>query len=92
MSDNMATRAFPQPVAFSPNPLQAQQLGFISISLSGSRAYKYSRQDYPTTYDWDFVGLVERKCDILDLLLHRREELWSLLEIVQPEQFPWEVC
>ncbi|KAJ5559812.1 hypothetical protein N7513_002211 [Penicillium frequentans] len=87
----MATEAPTQPVAFSPNPRQAQQLGFISISLSGSRAYEYSRADYPTSCDWDLIGLVEGKRDILDLLLHRREELWNLLEIVQPEQFPWEI-
>jgi hypothetical protein len=88
----MTTKNTPsQHFGFSPDPVIARQLGFISISLGGSRTYKYPPQEVPTTYDWDFVGLVERKCDILGLLLHRREELWDMLGIVEPEQFPWKV-
>jgi hypothetical protein len=73
------------------DPVLAKQLGFVSVGLGGSRAYQYPQREVSTACDWDFVGVVERKDDILNLVLHRRETLREMIGIVQPEHFPWEV-
>lgn len=79
-----------QSTGFLIDPLLAKQLCFVSVALSGSRAYQYPQREVSTA-DWDFVGVVERKHDILNLVWHRREVLCDMIGIVQPEDFPWEV-
>jgi hypothetical protein len=89
MADKTNTPA--QSAIFSVDPFLAKQLGFVCVALSGSRAYQSPQGNLSTACDWDFVGVVEQKCDTLDLVRHRREELYALIGIVQPEHFPWEV-
>ena len=80
-----------QSTSFFIDPLLAKQLGFVSVALSGSRTYQYPQQEVSAACDWDFVGIVERKYDILNIVRHRRELLCDMIGIVLPEHFPWEV-
>lgn len=73
------------------NPLiDPSTLGFLLISLGGSRAYDPTPSKLST--DWDGIGIVLRREDIYDLVRSRREELAELLLIDREECPSWEVC
>ncbi|KAL9110333.1 MAG: hypothetical protein Q9227_005064 [Pyrenula ochraceoflavens] len=56
--------------AFSLEPVSAEKLGFLYLGLGGSRVYRqWDQTSTPQTaakiQDWDFIGFVESKDDIL---------------------------
>lgn len=76
---------------FALDSFDAKTLRSVSFGLSGSRAYKYPQQSVARTCDWDFVGVLDRRSDIMDIVRHKRKELCGLLRIDQLENVPWEV-
>jgi hypothetical protein len=78
------------------DPALAENLGFLYLALGGSRVYQ--QQNWTSIHkiatkiqDWDLIGLVESKRDILFLVLHKETQLRSLLGIVHAEHLTWEV-
>ena len=77
---------------FSPDPKLAKQLGFLYFGLSGSRAYKEGNwESLRENADWDFVGMVESKNDIVSLALQKKSQICDLLGIFRAECLSWEV-
>ncbi|KAF2744333.1 hypothetical protein M011DRAFT_460900 [Sporormia fimetaria CBS 119925] len=74
----------------------AENLGFLYLAVGGSRVYQQRDQKSlhktpAKVQDWDLVGLVESKGDILCLVLRKEIQLRSLLGIVDAEYLTWEV-
>lgn len=70
----------------------AKDLGFLYLGLSGSRAYKDgSSAELRADSDWDFVGMVESKNDIISLVVNNETRICDLFDIVKQECVSWEV-
>lgn len=69
-------------------------LGFLSIFLGGSIIHKTNLAEASIRdVDWDGVGFVPRKTDIISLLRERRADLCDLLGVVEEDgsTASWEV-
>jgi hypothetical protein len=77
------------------DPLLAKQLGFDYFAVGGSRSY--NAEDHlrlagiDEQRDWDLIGIVKTKNDILSLVLGNAPRLNSLLGISIAENVRWQV-
>lgn len=65
-------------------------LGFLLISLGGSRVYDQTSSKLST--NWDGIGIVLKQEKIYDLVKYHREKLAELLMIDREECPSWGVC
>ncbi|EZF78364.1 hypothetical protein H105_00617 [Trichophyton soudanense CBS 452.61] len=70
----------------------AQQLGFVFLAVGGSRAYH--QKELTATgadhRDWDLIGVVKSKNDIVSLVLYSVAQLNALLGITKVENVKWQ--
>lgn len=78
------------------SPALARHLGLLHFAIGGSRAYR--EQDPPggdtdsdAKRDWDFIGIVESRNDIVSIALHKTTQLNTLLGVVRMEYSGWQV-
>lgn len=74
----------------------AGRLGFIYFGIGGSRNFRDGDFAVPgqksgESQDWDLIGIVDSKEDIVSLALHRESQVLYLLGIMQAEYSPWSV-
>ncbi|KAG7086729.1 hypothetical protein E1B28_002662 [Marasmius oreades] len=81
-SKNIHTSSYLNP-SVDPSPL-----GFLLISLGGSRAVSSSPPS-PLT-DWDGIGIVTRREEIVNIVTTHRQRLCELLWIAREECASWE--
>ncbi|KAJ2903744.1 hypothetical protein MKZ38_009396 [Zalerion maritima] len=74
------------------DPTLARHLGFLHVAVGGSRAYrKQDASPGEEKRDWDLIGIVESRDDIVSIALHGTAQLNALLGVVKVEYSSWQI-